>query len=415
MTSLKKITVLSSLIALIGASVVDAKPLKVFILVGQSNMEGHAKVETFPAIKKDPETAGLYKDMVDANGKPVVCDDVWIAYSYGASGGSPGGEKSGKLSAGWGAKADPEKIGPEYTFGIYMNKMLGEPILLIKTAWGGRSLYNDFRSPSAGENTVIPADKMTNDKHPTTGFNYRLMMDYVKKVLADPKAVCPAYNPKDGYELAGFVWFQGFNDMVGPYPEMPAAAVPVPEEGKKGKKAKKVKLPKDYSEYSRLLGCFIRDVRKELNAPKLPFVIGVLGVGGKSDNENKNGFRKAMAAPAETDEFKGSVVNVFTENYWPVELDPVQEKVSKVKNVYKRKHKVDKENKPKGEELKKARAKAAAEVEALINEALNEDEMWLYKNAISNAAYHYHGSAKFHGQVGKAFAEALVELQKSQK
>ena len=44
-----------------------AKPLKVFILTGQSNMEGHAQTRTFPAVAKDPKTADLYKKMVEIN------------------------------------------------------------------------------------------------------------------------------------------------------------------------------------------------------------------------------------------------------------------------------------------------------------------------------------------------------------
>ncbi|MBW1792670.1 MAG: hypothetical protein JRJ14_10530, partial [Deltaproteobacteria bacterium] len=51
------------------------------------------------------------------------------------------------------------------------------------------------------------------EKAEATGKYYRLMMEHVKKVLADPKRVCPAYDEKDGYEIAGFVWFQAWNDM----------------------------------------------------------------------------------------------------------------------------------------------------------------------------------------------------------
>ena len=40
------------------------------------------------------------------------------------------------------------------------------------------------------------------------------MIDHVRKVLKDIKRVVPDYDPKQGYELAGFVWFQGFNDYV---------------------------------------------------------------------------------------------------------------------------------------------------------------------------------------------------------
>ena len=40
------------------------------------------------------------------------------------------------------------------------------------------------------------------------------MMAHVKKVMGDIKRVVPTYDPKQGCELAGFVWFQGFNDLV---------------------------------------------------------------------------------------------------------------------------------------------------------------------------------------------------------
>ena len=41
-----------------------------------------------------------------------------------------------------------------------------------------------------------------------------MMIEHVRKVLEDIKRVVPDYDPKQGYELAGFVWFQGFNDLV---------------------------------------------------------------------------------------------------------------------------------------------------------------------------------------------------------
>ncbi len=55
---------------------------------------------------------------------------------------------------------------------------------------------------------------------------------------------------------------------------------------------------RDYSNYSKWMADFIRDVRKDLSAPKMPFVIGVLGVGGLKANDGTIAFRKAMAAPA---------------------------------------------------------------------------------------------------------------------
>src|SRR5215212_7415286 len=72
------VQLLVSFLALQNAAV--AKPLKVFILAGQSNMEGHAKIETFDYIGDDPATAQLLKQMRGADGKPRVCDHVWISY-----------------------------------------------------------------------------------------------------------------------------------------------------------------------------------------------------------------------------------------------------------------------------------------------------------------------------------------------
>lgn len=57
-------------------------------------------------------------------------------------------EQTGRLTTGFGASSG--EIGPEFTFGIYMEKALKEPILLIKTSWGGKSLHTDFRPPGAG-------------------------------------------------------------------------------------------------------------------------------------------------------------------------------------------------------------------------------------------------------------------------
>jgi len=383
-------------VAMVGACQGAAKtPLKVFILAGQSNMEGHAQVSTFGVIPKDPKTADMYKDMVDDQGKPVVCDNVWISYVYGDFGGNSVGRKAGKLTAGWGSQhhVGTGKIGPEFTFGIYMNKMLGEPILLIKDAWGGKSLKVDFRSPSAGD---LPETASEQDKA-NAGKYYKLMMEHVKDVLADPKTVYPGYDPEAGYEVAGFVWFQGFNDMVGNYPPVD------PSQGRKS--------VKDYSEYSRLLACFIRDVRKDLQAPNMPFVTGVLGVDGDKTSEGGMAFRNAMAAPAEMDEFKGNVVNVHTGAYWPVELDAVLAKAAPFKNELNAKSKAIDAQKLPAAEMKAAKAKLNEEYRANLEKALTGDELFLLDNGISNQGYHYLGSAKFFGQIGKAFAEALMGLK----
>ena len=51
------------------ASQIAAKPLKVFNLAGQSNMQGHVNVSTFNSIADDPKTAPLLEHMRDADSK----------------------------------------------------------------------------------------------------------------------------------------------------------------------------------------------------------------------------------------------------------------------------------------------------------------------------------------------------------
>ena len=122
-----------------------AKPLKVFILAGQSNMQGHVNVSTFDSLADDPKTGPILKQMRNADGTLRVCEKVWIS-SIGCAGDDTT-EQKGKVTVGFGAST--EEIGPEFTFGIYMERA-GEPILIIKTSWGGKDLHTDFRPPIAG-------------------------------------------------------------------------------------------------------------------------------------------------------------------------------------------------------------------------------------------------------------------------
>ena len=374
-----------------------AKPLQVFVLAGQSNMQGHAKTTTFEHIGMDPATKPMLAEMLGADGKPKVCERVWIS-----SIGCAEAEQTGKLTAGFGASG--EKIGPEFTFGLYMQKFTDAPILLIKTSWGGKSLNTDFRPPSAGpyvfnetqlagfqkQNKDVAA--MQTEKAKATGVYYRLMIEHVKKVLADLKRVVPDYDSAQGYELAGFAWFQGWNDLVARsvYPNRD--------------------MPGGYDDYSTVMAHFIRDVRKDLNAPKLPFVIGVLGVGGPTaefgpdkqrNKTHKDNFRSAMAAPALLPEFKGNVAAVLTEKYWDQELSAAKAKENDLKQQVK---KLATEGKMKPAEEKSLLQKK-------LTKGLTERERQVLEKGVSNAEYHYLGSAKILGGVGKGLAEAMAELR----
>lgn len=127
------------------------------------------------------------------------------------------------------------------------------------------------------------------------GLNYRLMNESVHKVLENLKENHPAYDPSAGYEIAGFVWFQGFNDQFDPAFK---------------------------ANYKDNMVAFIKDIRSEYKTPQMPFVIGVLGTSMAESKEavDKNEVSLAQrAAAAAVPEFKGNVVAV--ESYTEYALD----------------------------------------------------------------------------------------------
>lgn len=375
-----------------------AEALKIYVLAGQSNMQGHAHIRTLEHLGMDPETAPLSKRMQDPDGTPRVFEDVWITYL------SSEGVKHGKLTAGFGASED--KIGPEFAFGVTVRQRVEGPILLIKTAWGGKSLHTDLRPPSAGayrfgEDQLArfkeqgkDLESVKADKANATGHHYRLMMNHVKKTLANLAEVCPDYDPEHGHSLEGFVWFQGWNDMVdgGVYPQ-------------RGQ-------PGGYDAYSENMAHFIRDVRNDLGNPELPFVIGVLGVGGPVDlygpsQQRYKGihqnFRNAMAAPAKLPEFQDNVAAVLTETYWDQELTALKARDGQIRQEIRKLR----------DDGQLTREEAGAALEKSRKEAFTARELKLLEIGISNQEYHYLGSAKILSEIGQAFAEALLGLSKS--
>ncbi|WP_345688102.1 sialate O-acetylesterase [Novipirellula caenicola] len=371
-------------------------PIKVFILAGQSNMEGHAKVETFDYIGDDPATKPLLEKMRDDDGNPRVCEGAWISYLTGR--GDNNGEGYGKLTAGYGSRSNPSenggKIGPEFTFGLKMDEVHDEPVLIIKTAWGGKSLFYDYRPPSAGVYSRTEQD-IARDRNPESGSGhyYRLMIQHVKQVLSDIGRVCPEYDKNQGYEIAGFVWFQGFNDMVNRdvYPRLPADST-----------------ENRFAKYSEWMADFIRDVRSDLTAPKMPFVIGVMGVGGEQANADNLMFREAMAAPASLPEFRGNVSAVPTSPFWDEPLAAIQEKFESVRQMgyllrTKNKNHANADGSMSEEEQREFLKKFEAEL-------ISPEEVALRKRGASNAGYHYLGCAKTFAMMGDAFADAMLQM-----
>jgi len=161
--------------------------------------------------------------------------------------------------------------------------------------------------------------------------------------------------------------------------------------------------PRGYEQYTWLLEHLIRDIRKDLNAPKMPAVIGVLGVGGVDEppSTNRGYFQRAQAAIGEKPEFKDTVAVVHTGKYWDHKLDAL---VSKSSAIRKKMNDFKYEDGLEGDALKKACAEYRAR-------HITPAEEELLRKAVSNAGFHYLGSAKIMCGIGKGFAEAMIQLE----
>ncbi|MEM9021569.1 MAG: sialate O-acetylesterase [Planctomycetota bacterium] len=216
----------------------DQTPVQVFILAGQSNMQGQGVVEMDHPNSYNGGKGNLVWSMQhsasrermghlrDAQGRWVVRDDVAVWYK-------PRDQvRRGPLTIGYTAYGGSSHIGPELQFGHIVGDALDQPVLLIKTAWGGKSLYADFRPPSAEGETGA----------------------YYTRMIEDVRAAIDSLEGRP-YVLAGFIWMQGWNDMID---------------------------ERATAEYADNLVHLARDIRAEFEAPDLPIVVGELGNGGEA-------------------------------------------------------------------------------------------------------------------------------------
>ena len=341
------------IVAMLAAAQLSAaeKAVQVFFLVGQSNMEGKGNPLHLDTYRDDPLIKPTYAGLKEGDGWKVR-DDVWITYPSKAR-----GAKHGLLTVGYGTKGD-DSIGPEFGFGHTVGNAVDAPVVLVKIAWGGKSLAVDFRPPSVPP-TQAEIDGLlerARKKQPKTtaaevkeryGHFYREMIRHAKEELADLDARFPNLKGRD-VEIAGFVWHQGFNDIIN-------------RDLRENK----------YADYTNWLAHFIRDVRDDLAAPNMPFVIGELSTGGIP---NRGDFQVAQAATAKIDEFKGTVTFVPTAEYYDTKAHELFEK-----GYWK-----------------------------------GTDEQKAQWNAVGNdRPYHYLGSGKTYYLKGVAFAEAVLKMQKN--
>jgi hypothetical protein len=178
-------------------------------------------------------------------------------------------------------------MGPEVPFGYVMGTFHDEQVLLIESSMGNRALRFDFRPPSSGR---------TDPDNEYEGYEYRAMVEGTHKVLENLDEIVPGYNGQ-GYELAGFAWWQGHKDSGS-----------------------------SKEEYEKHLVNLINDLRKEFKAPDMKVAVATVGFHGYDLPESWKGVFDAQMAvgdPKQHPEFAGNVTSVDTRVFWrPTAISP---------------------------------------------------------------------------------------------
>lgn len=287
------------------------KKVKVFIIMGQSNTleMGKVKGDKEGTLEYATKIEKLYPFLVDDAGNWTVRQDVRNLHVMGSGG--PG--KSGIKRNDW-LTVSGNKIGIETGIGHHLGNAFDEPVLILKSSIGNRSLGWDLLPPGSSsyeyemevknrqtkqleKKTFIFAgygqspDKWEKGTEPKpigwkAGVQYDGDVARAKDVLKDLGKFYPGATE---YEVAGFLWWQGDKDRYNA-----------------GHAIK----------YEENLINLVAALRKDFNAPKAKFVCATLG---QTSKENAKGNEKlildAMLAISDAKkypELEGDVATVYT-------------------------------------------------------------------------------------------------------
>lgn len=272
-----------------------SKPVKVFILMGQSNMVGAGNVSGGDgSLEYAVHTKKKYPYLVNAEGKWTERADVRYAQMM---------QSKGLRANDW-MTVKSGKIGPEIGIGHALGDALDEPVLILKSCIGNRSLGWDILPPGSKGFDFTAKDgkvytyagykespmRWEKGTTPTpiewyAGKNYDDDTADAKQVLSD---IGKYYPGAQKYEVAGFVWWQGDKDR---YDDALA------------------------EHYEQNLVQLIKHLREDFNAPQAKFVLATLGQTKKGDGGNDgkilDGQLAVDGASGKYPEFNGNVATVY--------------------------------------------------------------------------------------------------------
>lgn len=283
------------------------KPVKVFIMMGQSNMFGMGDVS--PVEKKGTleyltKTEKKFPQLLDDAGAWTTRSDVRYVQVM---------ENKGNMQTTHDEflTVKGKTLGPEIQFGYIMGQVLDEPVLLLKSCIGNRSLGWDLLPPGSERYTVDGTtyagykdspDKWIEGqpKKEVAWYAGKQYDDDLKNAKAILSEIGKHYPGAEKYEIAGFVWWQGHKDQNAVHA----------------------------ARYEGNLVNLIKSLRKDYNAPDAPFV---LATGCGNPGRESFGLQIAEAQLAMNDarkhpEFAGNVKCVDIRDFWPAVEDSPNEK-----------------------------------------------------------------------------------------
>lgn len=267
-------------------------PFKVTYTTGDANGLGWMdRLDVPGALTTMVKFGGMYPYLMNDKGQWVARDDVWYKGVVTHTGSRWLGVEGGR-------------IGPEVGFGHVIGEYEDEPVLVLKTSQGNRSLGWDFLPPGseryeydgkiyAGyKDSPLSWDKDTKPEPINwyAGKQYDDCFSAAHEVLDNFDTQFPHWKGR-GYEIVGFVWWQGDKDR---YNDAHAAR------------------------YEQNLVHLIKTLRSEFKAPNANFVVATLGQTEKGSTEHAN-EKLILDAQLAVDgtagkypEFKGNVATVYT-------------------------------------------------------------------------------------------------------
>jgi alpha-galactosidase len=285
-----------------------SKPVQVFILMGQSNMLGFgriAPVDQQGTLEYLTKKEGKYPHLVDDEGNWTERQDVRNVHVMDTRGaGLTEFTKFQDMKNEW-LTVSGRHIGPELQFGHIMGHVHDAPVLILKACIGNRSLGWDLLPPGSQRfefDGKIYAGYKDNplswvEGEPKKEVNWYAGRQYdadtghAKEALKNLEKYYPTYQGQ-GYEIAGFVFWQGHKD------QNPAHA----------------------SRYEQNLVHFIKTLRKDFNAPDAKFVLATIAFGGwELDGPGLTIANAQLAVDGDKGkypEFKGNVKAVETRDFW---------------------------------------------------------------------------------------------------